>query len=240
MLTAGVHGRGSAWRSGAVSVGVLFLCSSANARTLGAASMAASVVLLAVLAALLAAPDWPAPLAGTGWALPMLALLAAPALVLVWQRRTGAAGGAFLRWRGGAARGAQRQRPVAAALPSGVDRASVLAAVNPQFVQMQAAWDQGDLATLRALTTPSMYDDIACHLTQRGPGPNRTDVLTLESELIGVEQVGPLLLASVQFSGTLREAANGGAVPFREVWMLTRPSDDDHTGWRLARQQSLW
>jgi hypothetical protein len=240
VLTAGLPRRGNAWRSGALSVGVLFLCSSANARTLGAASMAASVALLAVLAALLAAPAWPVPLSGTGWALPTLALLAAPAVALVWHRRTRAAGAALLPWRGVGTRASDAQRPVAAALPAGLDRASLLAAVNPQFVLLQTAWDQGDLATLRALTTPSMYDDIARHLAQRGPGPNRTDVLTLESELIGVEQVGPLLLASVQFSGMLREASDGGAVPFREVWMLTRASDDAQTGWRLARQQALW
>jgi predicted lipid-binding transport protein (Tim44 family) len=46
-------------------------------------------------------------------------------------------------------------------------------------------------------------------------------------------------LASVEFSGFIRESAEHGAVPFRELWMLAR-TKDEASPWRLARQQSLF
>ena len=45
-------------------------------------------------------------------------------------------------------------------------------------------------------------------------------------------------LASVEFSGLIRESAEKGAVPFRELWMLAA-AKDGAPSWRLARQQAL-
>ena len=82
-----------------------------------------------------------------------------------------------------------------------------------------------------------MFEELAAELPARGPEPNRTEVLALEAHLIAFEAVGPLELASIEFSGVVRESARRGPAPFREVWMLARrPGGED---WRLARQQAL-
>ena len=53
---------------------------------------------------------------------------------------------------------------------------------------------------------------------------------------IGLETIGIREVASVAFSGMIRESAEAGAKPFHEVWMLVRDAGAD---WRLARHQAL-
>ena len=113
----------------------------------------------------------------------------------------------------------------------------LLGTARVQFLDLQSAWDRGDLEALRRLTTAAMFDELTAQLPHRGTVPNRTDVLSLEAHLISHEAVGPMELASIEFSGVVRESAELGAMPFREVWMLARQQPE--SGWRLARQQAL-
>ena len=119
-----------------------------------------------------------------------------------------------------------------------VDRAAVLDAARARFLRLQAAWDAGDVQTLGHLTTPDMLRELLAVLDARIGGPSRTDVITLHAELLGVEELGAAWLASVEFSGLIRESAEQGAVPFRELWMLAAAKDGPPS-WRLARQQAL-
>lgn len=128
-------------------------------------------------------------------------------------------------------------RPVLARPARGVEEQALLGSARHQFLCLQAAWDAGDLDTLRRLTTDAMFAELAAALPARGAAPNRTDVLTLEAHLISHEVIGPIELASIEFSGVVRECEALGAVPFREVWMLAR--EPSERGWRLARQQAL-
>ncbi|MEP7058940.1 MAG: TIM44-like domain-containing protein, partial [Caldimonas sp.] len=118
------------------------------------------------------------------------------------------------------------------------DTGALLGAARRCFVDLQAAWDLGDIAVLRERTTPEMLEELLQELPLRGLGPNRTDVLTLDAALIGFERLGSRCLASIEFSGMIREHAEQGAAPFKEVWMLTC-AEADRPDWRLARQQAL-
>jgi len=126
-----------------------------------------------------------------------------------------------------------------AAWPHALDGDQVLAAARSRFLRLQAAWDAGDVATLRHLTTPDMLEQLLSVLGARGSTPNRTDIVSLHAELIAVEEVSAAYLASVEFSGLIRESAEEGAVPFRELWMLACEKDGS-PAWRLARQQALF
>ncbi|MEO6409722.1 MAG: Tim44-like domain-containing protein [Burkholderiaceae bacterium] len=231
---------GARWRTGVLSLAALLACACADARTAGLGGASTSFAVLTIIAALLSVSGGSMSEASGVWGYPALALLVASGW-LAWRVRSRLIAFALPRWhRVDAALATRCDAPAA----HGWHSQRVLAAVNPHFVRMQAAWDVADLATLQALTTPSMFEEIVGQLGARGQSPNRTDVLTVEVELLRVEQVGSMLLASVQFSGVLREASEGGAVPFRELWMLTHALDDaaDAAGgaWRLARQQALW
>jgi len=119
-----------------------------------------------------------------------------------------------------------------------VNGAEVLEAARSRFLRLQAAWDAGDVQTLGHLTTPDMLQELLPVLRNRLGGPSRTDVITLHATLLDVEELGAAWLASVEFSGLIRESAEQGAVPFRELWMLAAAKDGARS-WRLARQQAL-
>ena len=167
-----------------------------------------------------------------------------PGLVLLGSRAAG-----WMGWRRGD-RPARRRAgaPVGAAaptLPVGLDVAQLLDAARAQFIRLQAAWDAGDMATLGALTTPQMLDDLRAELPCTCVGSNQTDVVSLQARLLGFDDFGWAWLATIEFSGLIREAPQHSAAPFCELWLLTRERAADADvgagpAWRLARQQALF
>ncbi|MNU01660.1 Tim44-like domain protein [compost metagenome] len=70
-------------------------------------------------------------------------------------------------------------------------------------------------------------------LSERGAEVNKTDVVTLEGQLLGIESTPSQHIASVRFSGMIREKAGEAAQPFAEVWNLAKPATGTG-GWLLA------
>ncbi len=136
-----------------------------------------------------------------------------------------------------------RQRASARAAESAVhtpalDTHALLALARQSFMRMQVAWDAADLHALAACTTEPLLADLTLQLSQRGPGPNRTEVLQLEARLVGLDDLKDAFVASVEFSGVIRERANRVEAPFRELWLLANVKTHVD-GWRLAGVQSL-
>src|SRR5690606_10181306 len=105
------------------------------------------------------------------------------------------------------------------------------------FVRLQAVFDAADLNDLREFTTPEAYAELALQIRERGNAANRTDVVTLDAKLIGIESTANEHVASVRFSGMIREEVDGEAQPFDEVWNLVKPVAGG--GWVLAGIQQL-
>lgn len=120
--------------------------------------------------------------------------------------------------------------------PGEVDELLRLARLS--FVQLQAAWDRADLQALGALTTGPLLADLRDQLAHRGPGPNRTEVVALQARLLALEELHEAFVASVEFSGLIRERLDEGAEPFRELWLLANVKSAGR-GWQLAQVQSL-
>jgi predicted lipid-binding transport protein (Tim44 family) len=106
------------------------------------------------------------------------------------------------------------------------------------FVQLQAAWDRADLQALGALTTAPLLAELRDQLELRGPGPNHTEVVALQARLLGMEELREAFVASVEFSGLIREHLDDNAAPFRELWLLANVKSAGR-GWQLAQVQSL-
>ena len=110
------------------------------------------------------------------------------------------------------------------------------------FVTLQAAWDRADVAALRAMMTDEMVGEIRQQLADRekhtGGSSNHTDVVMLNAQLLGIEELGDAYMASVEFSGMIREEPSAGPSPFREVWNMTKPKDGS-SGWLVAGLQAL-
>ncbi|QET02806.1 MULTISPECIES: Tim44 domain-containing protein [Cupriavidus] len=117
-------------------------------------------------------------------------------------------------------------------VPADFDTENFLRNAKVHYVRLQAAWDAGNLDDIREFTTPEMFAEIRMDLSERGAEVNKTDVVTLEAQLLGIESTPTQHVASVRFSGMIRERVGEAAQPFAEVWNLAKPVNGG--GWLLA------
>ena len=126
-------------------------------------------------------------------------------------------------------------------IPAGFDVDSFLTAAKRNFVTLQDAWDRSDISALRSMMTDTMVLEIRNQLSEREaqfPGqPNKTEVVMLEAQLLGIEEQADAYMASVEFNGMIREDAASGPSPFREVWNMTKSKQGG--GWLVAGVQAL-
>ena len=126
-------------------------------------------------------------------------------------------------------------------IPAGFDVDSFLTAAKRNFVTLQDAWDRSDISALRSMMTDTMVLEIRNQLSEREtqfPGqPNKTEVVMLEAQLLGIEEQTDAYLASVEFNGMIREDAASGPSPFREVWNMSKAKQGG--GWLVAGVQAL-
>ena len=127
-------------------------------------------------------------------------------------------------------------------IPPGFDSAGFVTAAKSNFATLQDAWDRADIATLRSMMTDEMLNEIKSQLgereSHRGDQPNKTEVVMLDAQLLGIEDLGAGYMASVEFSGMIREEPSAGPSPFREVWNMTKPKAGN-SGWLVAGVQAL-
>lgn len=124
----------------------------------------------------------------------------------------------------------------ASSIPEGFDTAGFLRHSKTNFIRMQAAWDKADLNDIREFTTPEMFAEVKMQLVERGSSANNTDVVSLDAELLGIETTADEYIASVSFSGMIRESQDAPAEPFKEIWVLAKPISGPG-GWLLAGLQ---
>jgi len=127
-------------------------------------------------------------------------------------------------------------------VPAGFDAEGFLKACKANFITLQDAWDRSDIQNLRAMMTDDMLEQIKTQLADReahtGGVANKTEVVMLDAQLLGIEEMSDVYMASVEFSGMIKEDASAGASPFREVWNMTKPRNGG-SGWLVAGVQAL-
>ena len=123
-------------------------------------------------------------------------------------------------------------------VPADFDTPAFLRHAKTYFIRLQAAWDKADVNDIREFATPEMFAELRMQIQERGASANHTDVVTLDAQLLGIENSGSDHLASVKFSGMIRESLDAQAEPFAEVWNLTKPASGQG-GWTLAGIQQL-
>lgn len=148
---------------------------------------------------------------------------------------------------GGAAggNGASDPGPSAAApsraggkIPADFDAEAFLRVAKLNFVRLQAANDAGNMEDIREFVSPEVFAEIKLQMDERGSSPQQTDVVTLDAELVEVLTEDNRHVASVRMSGMIREEQGAAAVPFDEMWNLSKPADGSR-GWVVAGIQQL-
>ncbi|KFB69873.1 TIM44-like domain-containing protein [Candidatus Accumulibacter vicinus] len=128
--------------------------------------------------------------------------------------------------------------PLSANIAAGFDVDGFLRVAKLNFIRLQAANDAGNLDDIREFVTPEMYAEIKLQFDERGKATQQTDVVTLNAVLLEVVTEADRHIASVRFSGMIREEAGAVAAPFDEVWNLTK-AVDGASGWVIAGIQQL-
>jgi predicted lipid-binding transport protein (Tim44 family) len=127
-------------------------------------------------------------------------------------------------------------------VPEGFDTDNFVEAAKRNFITLQEAWDRADMDSLKAMMTDGMLSEIKSQLAEREanfPGqPNKTEVVKLDAQLLGIEELPEVYMASVEFNGVIREEAESAPSPFREVWNMTKPRNGN-SGWLVAGVQAL-
>lgn len=132
---------------------------------------------------------------------------------------------------GGSMIGANLQ-PAASNIPADFDVAGFARNAKVQFIRLQAAHDAGNLEDIRDFTTPQMFGEISMDLRDRGQATSQTEVVSLDADVIDVQEEAHQYVVSVRFTGTLREDGQA-AEAFDEIWHLTKPVQGSG-GWLLA------
>lgn len=127
-------------------------------------------------------------------------------------------------------------------IPADFDSEGFLTAAKANFVSLQVAWDKSDIPALRVMMTDTMLKEIQAQLAEReghtGGPVNQTEVVMIEAHLLGIEDLGEDYLASVEFTGVIREEPSASPSPFREVWNMIKPKNG-RSGWLVAGVQAL-
>jgi predicted lipid-binding transport protein (Tim44 family) len=118
-------------------------------------------------------------------------------------------------------------------VPVGFDAQGFERIAKMIFIRLQAANDESNIEDIRKFTTPELFASLRVDLQERGGAKQQTDVVQLDVELVDTAQESGQWVASVQFSGLIREEADSGAKPFKELWHLVRPLDESRE-WAIA------
>jgi predicted lipid-binding transport protein (Tim44 family) len=101
------------------------------------------------------------------------------------------------------------------------------------FLKVQEANDRKDVGAIRDFLTPALAAEIEADMRAAGEAPQKTDVVTLEAEVLDVATEAAGYVVSVRFSGLIRETPGTEPQPFSEIWHLEKPLDG-RTGWQVS------
>ncbi len=102
------------------------------------------------------------------------------------------------------------------------------------FIRLQDANDRGDVNDIREFVTPQMYAEISLQIQERAGKPNKTEVVTLNADIADVVTDGDLVIASVCFTGMIREEADAPAESSSEIWHIQKSESQANAAWFIA------
>lgn len=125
------------------------------------------------------------------------------------------------------------------ALPPGFDERGFIGRAKEAFIYLQRAWDEGDLEDIRALTTPTVFDELTRQLGEQTGERHHTHIASLDAQVLEVSEDGGSDIASVLFEARVQEDGSGVPSDIREVWHFIRDRHSDRPTWYLDGVQQI-
>jgi predicted lipid-binding transport protein (Tim44 family) len=113
--------------------------------------------------------------------------------------------------------------PVRERIPEGFDEAGFIRDAKSSFIKLQAANDDRNVAMLRDFLTPDLYAELAPDIMSRDATGQRVDIVQLDANVLEVVSENAHWIASIRFSGEIREEVGAAPEAFNEVWHLRKP-----------------
>lgn len=123
-------------------------------------------------------------------------------------------------------------------IPADFDTAGFERNAKVNFIRLQAANDAGDLDDIRQFTTPEMFAELKLELADRGTAIQKTEVVSIKTDVINVDEDADRYLVSVRFTGVISDGTSGPDEAFDEVWHLMK-SRQGNGGWVLSGIQQM-
>ena len=123
-------------------------------------------------------------------------------------------------------------------VPANFNADAFLREAKKSFLALQVANDRGDISNIRELVTDEMYTHLKQDLDERRGARQHTDVVALDAALLELVTESGMHLASIRFSGLIREEEGQAPQQFEEIWNLQKP-DAGGAGWMLAGIQQV-
>ena len=121
-------------------------------------------------------------------------------------------------------------------IPADFDAEAFVRNAKLNFIRLQAANDARNLEDIREYTTPEMFAEIKMNWMDDTSAGQKTDVVSLNAEVIDVSEEAERYIVSVRFTGLLREETNAAPEGIDEIWHLTKPRSGN-SGWLVAGVQ---
>ena len=118
-------------------------------------------------------------------------------------------------------------------IPADFDTAGFERNAKVNFIRLQAANDAGNLDDIRQFTTPEMFAELKMELAERGTATQKTDVVSINAEVVEVDEDTERYVVSVRFTGVIRDHSGEPDESFNEVWHLMKLRQGG-SGWVLS------
>jgi predicted lipid-binding transport protein (Tim44 family) len=129
-------------------------------------------------------------------------------------------------------------RSGASPIPADFDAAAFERNAKVNFIRLQAANDAGDLDDIRQFTTPEMFAELKMDLAERGTTAHKSDVVSIQAQVIEVDEDADRYVVSVHFTGVMRGDASEPDESFSEIWHLQKALRGS-SGWVLSGIQQM-
>lgn len=126
------------------------------------------------------------------------------------------------------------QDTVSYSVPIGFDSTTMLRDAKVAFIRLQAAYDNKNLNDIHEFTTPEVSAEIQLQFQERGDTLNRTEIVKLDAELLDINNDLQQTVASVLFSGLIRENPNEPATQLNETWHFKKLNNNNESKWLVA------
>lgn len=132
----------------------------------------------------------------------------------------------------------QAAAPAVQRWPAGFNEDEFVRQAKVNFVKVQEANDRRDVEAIRDFLTSELAAEIEAEMLAAGEAPQKTEVITLNGEVLDVVTDAERHRVSVRFAGLIREAAGAEPQPFSEIWHLEKPLDGS-SGWQVSGIQQV-